>query len=260
MSVTLALGGVVFADFEIPDAINSGGQQMLAVHKLPGGQRVIDALGPDDSDISWAGRFRGANAEERAILLDYMRRQGQPVTLSYSLHRYQVVIREFHASFQYGGLEIPYSIACTVVLDETQSLTSTAVGFIESLAADLAAATGLSDLVGSGTIAGAVTGIGAAISNYQSGVPTATNAITGLTSASEATLLAGITAAISSAQTAAQASIAGTTVNPAPVSAGGDPATMGASLSGSASALSGLNNLYQLSATLSRMGKNVANR
>jgi hypothetical protein len=45
MTVTLTLGGVVFADFEIPDSISSGGEQMLTVHKLPGGNRIIDALG-----------------------------------------------------------------------------------------------------------------------------------------------------------------------------------------------------------------------
>ena len=111
---TLTLGGVVFADFEIPDAINFGGEQSLIVHKLPGGNRVIDAMGPDDADIRWSGRFRGPNAEERALLLDFMRRAGQQVLLSWSLERFQVVIREFTAHFQ-QAYEIPYSIACTVV-------------------------------------------------------------------------------------------------------------------------------------------------
>jgi len=37
-----------------------GGAQMMAIHKLIGGQRVIDTLGPDDENISWTGRFVGA--------------------------------------------------------------------------------------------------------------------------------------------------------------------------------------------------------
>ena len=49
--IALTLGGVVFADFEIPDSINFGGEQVLSVHQLPGGTRVIDALGPSDAEI-----------------------------------------------------------------------------------------------------------------------------------------------------------------------------------------------------------------
>src|SRR5579872_6570963 len=115
MSVTLTLGGVVFQGFEIPETMPSGGDQMIALHKMPGGNRVIDAMGPDDGVIRWSGRFRGSGAETRALLLDFMRRQGQQQLLSYSLHRYQVVISHFEADFQYGGLEIPYSISCEVV-------------------------------------------------------------------------------------------------------------------------------------------------
>src|SRR5690348_7393804 len=133
MAVTLTLGGVVFQDFEIPESINFGGDQQLVVHKLPGGGRVIDAMGPDDSDIHWSGRFRGSNAEPRAMLLDYMRRQGSQILLGWSLHRYQVVIREFKADFR-QPYEIPYSISCTVVIDETQAVASAVAGFAEAMA------------------------------------------------------------------------------------------------------------------------------
>src|SRR4051812_44013109 len=100
MTVTLNLGGVVFQGFEIPESINFGGAQQLVVHKLPGGGRVVDAMGPDDADIRWSGRLRGSSAEQRAILLDFMRRQGNKVLLTWSLHRYQVVIKEFAADFR----------------------------------------------------------------------------------------------------------------------------------------------------------------
>jgi len=179
MSVTLTLGGVVFSDFEIPESISSGGEQMLAVHKLPGGSRIIDALGPDDAEIHWSGRFRGSDAEERALLLDFQRRQGQQVLLSYSLHIYQVVIREFTANFQFGGLEIPYSISCTVVLDVTQAIASAAIGFLESLASDLVSALGLSSVIPNSAVNSAVTGVATAASNYQAGVPNTTNALAG---------------------------------------------------------------------------------
>ena len=42
----LLLGPIAFADFATPDCAPFGGRQQMAVHKLIGGQRVIDTLGP----------------------------------------------------------------------------------------------------------------------------------------------------------------------------------------------------------------------
>jgi hypothetical protein len=249
---TLTLGGVVFQGFEIPATINAGGEQMLAVHKMPGGNRVIDAMGPDDGEIRWSGRFRGTSAEQRALLLDFMRRQGQQQLLTYSLRRYQVVIKEFTANFE-QSYEIPYSVTCAVVIDETQALASLAVGFVEAL--------GLSGLISSSTINTAVTGVATAASNYQAGVPNTTNAIAGVTAASEGPLLNSLQSSITGAQSATQASIVSTAggINTTPVVAGGSPATMASSLSNAASGFGNLNNLYQLSSTLSRMSTNTSN-
>ena len=262
MTVALTLGGVVFAGFEIPESINSGGEQQLVVHKLPGGNRVVDALGPDDAEIRWSGRIRGSNAEARALLLDFMRRQGQQILLTYGLHRYQVVVHEFTANFQYGGLEIPYSIGCTVVRDETQGVASTAVGFIESMAADLVGALGLSDVIGSSTVTAAVTGVGAALTNYQAGVPNTTNAIAGAVAVAEGPLLNALQTSIAGAQTVTQSAIttASSPINSQPVTAGGSPAAMASALSTSASGFGQLGNLYQLNSVLSRMGVNTANK
>ena len=77
MVVLLTLGGIIFQDFEVPDNIGIGGEQALVVHKLPGGARVIDAMGADHRDITWSGRFRSGNAEARARLLDSYRIGGK---------------------------------------------------------------------------------------------------------------------------------------------------------------------------------------
>jgi hypothetical protein len=190
-----------------------------------------------------------------------MRRQGQQQLLTYSLHRYQVVISHFEADFQYGGLEIPYTIACAVVLDETQALASLAVGFVEALATDVVSALGLSSVIPNSAINSAVTGVAAAASNYQAGVPNTTNAIAGVTAASEGPLLSSLQTSITGAQSATQAGIVSTTagINPTPVVAGGSPATMASSLSGAASGFSQLSTLTQLSSTLGRMATNTSN-
>ncbi|MCE9565851.1 MAG: hypothetical protein K8U57_27820 [Planctomycetes bacterium] len=261
MSVTLTLGGVVFADFEIPPTINFGGAQMLVIHKLPGGSRVIDSLGPDDADIRWSGRFRGSSAEQRALLLDFMRRQGRQILLTWGLHRYQVVIREFTANFEQTH-EIPYSITCAVVKDEAQAIASAVFGFVESLAADLVSAAGLSAVIGSATISAAVTGVGTALSNYQAGVPNTTNALAGATAAAEGPLLSALQNSITGAQTVTRTAIASASgaVTALPTPAGGSPSAMASALTATTAAVGQLGNLYQLSSVLGRMGVNTTNK
>ena len=256
----LTLGGVVFQGFEIPEEVPAGGGQMLAVHKMPGGSRTIDAMGPDDDEISWSGRFRGSSAEQRALLLDFMRRAGQQILLTYSLRRYQVVIKKFKANFQ-QSYEIPYSISCEVLLDETQAILSAAVGLVDSLASSLVSALGLSSFIPNSVINTAVVGIGSALSNYQAGVPNTTNALAGVTAASEGPLINSLQASITGAQAATQSGITATTasVNTAPVVAGGSPASMASALMSTAGGFGELSNLHQLSSTLSVMGKNTAN-
>lgn len=114
MAVFLTLGPITFANFEIPEQINFGGAQSLSVKKLVGGQRVVDAMGRDDADISWSGLFQGATAEFRANYLDGLRVAGAPLPLSWSQHNYSVVIKEFSPVFN-RFYWIPYSITCTVV-------------------------------------------------------------------------------------------------------------------------------------------------
>jgi hypothetical protein len=255
--VTLTLGGVVFADFEVPENINFGGQQMLNVHKLPGGTRVIDDMGPDDDDIRWSGRFRGSSAEQRALLLDYMRRQGKPVLLTWSLHRFQVVIHEFKPDFR-QSYEIPYSISCTVLLDEAQAIASAAIGFVESMASDMVNALGLSGVISDNTVKTGVAAVATAFSNYQAGVPNTTNAIAGASALAEGPLLNGLQASIADASSAVKTAIGAISFNTTPVAAG-SPSTMAQSLTTAANSLGSLSNLYQIASVIGRMGVNTAN-
>ena len=141
--VTLTLGPVLFSGFEIPPFLSFGGAQRLAVHRLPGGVRVIDAMGRDDATITWSGIFTGAAASERALLLDTLRGAGLTLPLSWDVFFYSVVISEFTAEYQ-AGWWIPYRIACTVVQDEVQ--------FAEGLVATLTGQA-TSDLANAATLA-----------------------------------------------------------------------------------------------------------
>ena len=131
MTVFLTLGDVIFQDFEVPEFLPFGGKQALVVHRLPGGARTIDAMGSDDSDRRWSGRFRGYAAESRAKRLDFLRNQGKPLLLTWSTFRYRVLIESYDPDFR-QPFEIPYSISCVVLADESSPLLA-AIGAVNTL-------------------------------------------------------------------------------------------------------------------------------
>ena len=108
------LGSIVFTDLEIPERVPFGGDQALAVHKLIGGVRVVDAMGPDDMDLSWSGRFQGPLATLRARQLDALRASGAEVPLTFGAFTYLVVVK--HAALNFERFyQIPYSVTCLPV-------------------------------------------------------------------------------------------------------------------------------------------------
>jgi hypothetical protein len=129
----LRLGGLSFTDFSVPDLIPGGGHQAMVVHKLPGGNRVIDTLGRDDNDIVWRGQFFEAAALNKCVQLDAMRMAGKLLTLTYAGQSRQVVISQFIYSIRRFPMWVEYAITCTVY--QQQPGTSAA----DSSAADAAA-------------------------------------------------------------------------------------------------------------------------
>lgn len=116
---TLLLDAVAFQDFEIPESIKAGGAQALFKHKYPGGLRTIDAMGPDDADITWSGIFMDGTAQDRCKQLDILRRAGQQVVLTWAGYQYLVIIASFEWDFR-RVWQIQYSITLAVVQDQTQ--------------------------------------------------------------------------------------------------------------------------------------------
>ncbi len=139
MATQLLLGPVLFGGFEVPERVNFGGAQRLAIHRLPGGARVIDAMGRDDAEISWSGTFAGPEASDRARLVDLLRAAGAPLPLTWDTFLYSVVISHFDAQFN-APWWVPYRIRCTVVMDEAQALVTAALSLAASLTGDLLSA------------------------------------------------------------------------------------------------------------------------
>ncbi len=136
---SLTLGPVAFAGFELPSSITFGGRQRLAIHRLPGGVRIIDALGPDPADLAFSGIFTGPDAADRARLIDTLRMIGQALPLAWDAFLYTVIVERFEADYR-SPWWVPYRISCTVLRDEAAVLVSDLVGLDPALAADLLAA------------------------------------------------------------------------------------------------------------------------
>ena len=167
--------------------------------------------------------------------------------LQWSTYRYRVVVQSFRCDYQHP-YEIPYTIGCLVVADEGSPALFGIPFLDELIGSDLGNALGLSQSLGVAQVAGAVT--------------TAQQAITaaGTLRSAPTSTLAQVAGTLGAAQQAVGASITGTTATASaatPVTAGGNPAAMAAGLSAQAASFGQLNQLYQLSGTLTRMTRNL---
>lgn len=163
-SVSVTLGGVAFRDFEIPQAIEFGGSQKLAVHELVGGGRVIDVLGPEAGTIRFAGTFSGPDAELRAQLLDVARSAGAVLPLAWSGFAFEVVIADFTAVYQKSWW-IPFGIE----LVAARNLVTALPDAVAQVGLDLASASGLAGLAG--------VSLGPASAGDQAGITSAGNQV-----------------------------------------------------------------------------------
>jgi hypothetical protein len=250
--VALVLGPVLFQDFEIPQEIPFGGSQSLVVKKLVGGTRVIDAMGRDDMDIEWSGRFRGSLGEARARSLDALRVAGQPLLLTWSTLRFLVVIENFKANFQ-QTFEVPYSIRCTVIEDLSLPVLIVPADPDALIITDINGAVGIS--VNDAAVTAAVAGVATAaatVSGFQ-GAATATTAPV------QASILSAQAVIATSAATNNGIVTPTATPSIAGIVAGGAPASLAATLSSQSAAFTELGQLYQLQALLGRASINITN-
>ena len=111
----LIIGPLILQGHEVPNHITIGGSQAVTIHKLPGGGRIIDAMGPDDGTVAWRGLFIGPNAAQRARSLDGMRVQGAPQVLSFGDYSFNVIIVHCEYDYQERGAIINYRVRAEIV-------------------------------------------------------------------------------------------------------------------------------------------------
>ncbi len=164
MSDFLLLGPLLLQGFELPGRISWGGAQRIAVHRLPGGRRVLDSMGRDDAPITWQGVFTGADAGLRARLLDLMRADGSVWPLIWDSFLYSVVVARFDAEFMRANW-IPYRVELTVLRDEAEGFVEDVLSAGALMLGDMQAANGLAPslrLAGAGADAAGQARLGAA--------------------------------------------------------------------------------------------------
>lgn len=154
------IGTVTLTGMEVPSRLTVGGGQALVIHRLIGGDRIIDAIGNDPDRIELSGTFIGPTAQERAQLIQSLRQAGKPVPFSAAGLSWQVMIRYFRYDYTAKGAVIPYSLQIELPAEKGNATGS-----------DL---TALSKLIG-GDATAALSGIATAVSD----VSTAAANVTG---------------------------------------------------------------------------------
>lgn len=104
------LGGLVLSGPEVPDELIIGGRQILVIHRLLGGGRVIDSVGNDAAQLVLTGRFVGPAATRRARRVEAMREAAQILAFSVADLSARVWISEFSWSYQARGTICPYRL------------------------------------------------------------------------------------------------------------------------------------------------------
>lgn len=179
----LMLGQVVLDDFEVTPGVQFGGRQLTVTHRLPAGGRIVDVIGPDESDIIWTGIISGGGAIDRVRLLTEMRRAGAVIPLLWDGFSAAVLISDLALRFV-NPWWISYRIRCTLA---TGALSAGVPDLQTIVGQDLATAGAYIDV-------SAITLIPMTASTVTPGTPAYTNLLSNLT-ALAATLNAQIASA-----------------------------------------------------------------
>ncbi|MBS1094938.1 hypothetical protein JK193_09735 [Gluconobacter wancherniae] len=146
-SSPVILGSLVLTGIEVPDRLQVGGRQMLVVHRLPGGGKIIDALGNDPGRLELRGRFFGPDAQSRAQEIERLRISGEQVSFSAAGLSLQVWIVQFVYTYEAKGALCSYILTLERPAEGEQNGEST-TSLSEFLGEDTSSALqGLSDTV-----------------------------------------------------------------------------------------------------------------
>lgn len=118
------IGSVMLTGMAVPSGVTIGGQQQITIHRLPGGDRVIDLGGNDPNRIEMEGIFLGPSSQVRAEALVKMRRDGQLVLLQVAGLSMRVYVQTFRYTYEAKGAICRYFLVLEL---QGESANSTAL-------------------------------------------------------------------------------------------------------------------------------------
>ena len=136
----IVLGNIVLVGHEVPSRITVGGAHAVTIHRLPGGGRVIDAMGADDGAISWSGYFTGPFAAIRARMVDRLRKTGEIVGVSFGDYVFNVVVVHFEYDLQDRGALLSYRLRMEILPDISLQTNTTPAAIASQMLVDVSSA------------------------------------------------------------------------------------------------------------------------
>ena len=202
--LSVTIGTLTLGDFEIPESIRTRGDQVLAVHRLVGGGKVINAMGRDDAPIRLSGIWSGPSAMQRCRAMDAMRDAGRPVPLTWGVRLYTAVIRSHEAEDRHNQYWIPFTVECEVYPPPPPPAqpANAQAGIVSDLQSAVASA--------SGAVASALAPIAGAITTAQTALNIAGPLLPGRALGSAAVLLANAGGAVDTGLSTADAAFLAT--------------------------------------------------
>jgi hypothetical protein len=117
----LTIGGIDLSDFASPSKVPWGTKQLIKEHVYPGGQNVLQAMGPINEPMTWTGQILGPDATTRAGALDTMAASGQIQELSFGSLNFDVMVERFVAEYQHEWWTGSYTITVRPQWDYQQT-------------------------------------------------------------------------------------------------------------------------------------------
>lgn len=112
-----SIGGVTFTAKEEPSSLPIGqARQMMAVHTLPGGTRIVQAFGVEPQDVSWSGHFWDQSVKDRVNALRSYAVSGNEIPIQWGSEAYFCIVKEFRPVYLHD-YHATYDITVTITRD-----------------------------------------------------------------------------------------------------------------------------------------------
>ncbi len=171
-NLPVTLGSLELTGLEVPDAYDRAGTMQPVVHRLIGGGRVVQLLGPDPGRRRLQGYFTGPRATERAQLLEALRDSGDRILLTIGVWQEFVAVTSVVLRYAAQGSIVQYILEAEPLPGGAAGLVATAAAVLATIGTQLALAASDAALVGSSASTSGLASAALAVNAAQSSMST----------------------------------------------------------------------------------------